>query len=268
MFLVELRKLVIRPRTWVVVALLAGLPTLVAVFLKVTGVGPRPGEGPAFLAEVLNNGALFPAAALALVLPVFLPVAVAVTAGDTIAGEASIGTLRYLLTRPVGRTRLLVVKLAVTIIFVFLAVLAVAAVGFVVGASFFGIKPLPSLSGGGALAGPDATFRTVVTVVYVATSMLGVAAIALFASTLTDSPLAAALGALAALVTSEILDLLDAAGSVKPYLPTHYWLAFVDLFRTPILWHHVGRGFALQAVYIAVFLGAAWANFATKDVKS
>jgi ABC-2 type transport system permease protein len=65
-----------------------------------------------------------------------------------------------------------------------------------------------------------------------------------------------------------VLDLLDAAAAVQPYLPTHYWLAFVDLFRTPILWRGVGRGFAVQAVYIVVFLGAAWANFATKDVKS
>ncbi|HEV8373269.1 MAG TPA: ABC transporter permease subunit, partial [Actinomycetota bacterium] len=123
MLLVELRKLVGRPRTWVTIALLAGLPTLVAGFLKVSGIGPRPGQGPAFLAQVLDNGALFPAAALALVLPVFLPVAVAVVAGDAVAGEASAGTLRYLLTRPVGRTRLLVVKLVVTVVFVFLAVL-------------------------------------------------------------------------------------------------------------------------------------------------
>lgn len=267
MLLVELRKLLRRPRTWVSILLLAGLPTLVAVFLKVTGIGPRPGEGPAFLAEVLNNGALFPAAALALILPVFLPVAVSVAAGDAIAGEASIGTLRYLLTRPVGRIRLLVVKLLVTIVFVFLAVVLVAAVAFVVGATLFGVKPLPSVSGQ-TIAGPEASWRTAVTVLYVAWSMLGVASIALFASTVTDSPLAAALSALAALVTSQVLDLLDAAAAVKPYLPTHYWLAFVDLFRTPILWHNVSRGFALQGVYILVFLGAAWANFATKDIKS
>ena len=91
---VELRKLVRRPRTWVSIALLAALPTLVAVFLAVSDVAPRPGTGPAFLSAVLENGALFPAAALAIVLPLFLPVAVAVVAGDAIAGEAQDGTLR------------------------------------------------------------------------------------------------------------------------------------------------------------------------------
>ena len=219
MLLVELRKLVRRPRTWVSIGLLAGLPTLVAIFLKVTGIGPRPGEGPAFLGAVLSNGALFPAAALALVLPLFLPVAVSVMAGDTVAGEANHGTLRYLLIRPVGRTRLLVAKLIVTIVFVFLAVVVVAAV-------------------------------------------------ALFLSTVTDSPLAAALGALAVLVTSTALLTLDAARALQPYLPTRYWLSFVDLFRQPILWRDVLRGVGLQAVYVVVLLGAAWANFTTKDVKS
>ncbi len=267
MFLVELRKLLTRPRTWVTIALLTSLPVIVAVFLKVSGIGPRAGSGPPFLSQVLGNGALFPVAALALILPVFLPIAVSVIAGDAVAGEASAGTLRYLLIRPVGRTRLLFTKLAITTVFVFLAVVVVAAVGYLIGGAFFGIKPLPTVSGR-TIAAQDATWRTAVSVIFIAVSMLGVASIALFLSTLTDSGLGAALGAMAALVTSQVLDLLVAAESIRPYLPTHYWLSFVDLFRYPVLWHDVTRGFAIQAVYIAVFLGAAWANFATKDIES
>ncbi len=267
MFRVELGKLLRRPRTWVSLALLVGLPTLVAVFLAVTDVGPRPGEGPAFLSAVLNNGTLFPVAALAIVLPLFLPISVAVVAGDMIAGEAAAGTLRYLLVRPVSRTRLLVAKLSVTTIYVLLAIVLVSGIGYVVGRALFGVHPLPSVSGE-QLAAKDATLRTILTVLYVGWSMLGVASVALFLSTITDSSLAAALGALAVLVASQVLDLLDAAASVRPYLPTRYWLAFVDLFREPILWRNVQRGVALQAVYVVVLLGLAWANFASKDITS
>jgi ABC-2 type transport system permease protein len=121
---------------------------------------------------------------------------------------------------------------------------------------------------GATIAAQDATWRTVVTVLYVGTSMLGVAAMALFFSTVTDSPLAAAFGALSLLVTWQVLDLLEAARALHPYLMTHYWLAFIDLFRFPVLWHDVVRGFLIQAVYIAVLLGAAWANFTTKDITS
>lgn len=98
--------------------------------------------------------------------------------------------------------------------------------------------------------------------------MLGVAAIALFLSTVTDSPLAAALGAIGLLVASSLLLTLDAAQSIAPYLPTRYWLSFIDLFRDPIRWRDVLRGVGLQCVYVAVFLGGAWANFSSKDISS
>ena len=98
--------------------------------------------------------------------------------------------------------------------------------------------------------------------------MLGVAAIALFLSTITDSALGSALGGLSVLIVSEVLATLDAAASVRPYVPTRYWLAWIDFFRQPILWRDIQRGFGIQAVYVAIFLAAAWANFATKDITS
>ena len=98
--------------------------------------------------------------------------------------------------------------------------------------------------------------------------MLCVAAMGLFLSTVTDSPLAAALGAMALLISSSLLLTLDAARALQPYLPTRYWLAFTDLFRDPILWRNVERGVLLQGVYVVVLLGAAWANFTSKDITS
>jgi ABC-2 type transport system permease protein len=269
----ELYKLFRRPRTWLSLLLLNALPITVAIFLSVTHIGPRPGQGPAFLSAVLSNGPLFAVAALAIVLPLFLPVAVAVIAGDSIAGEAQAGTLRYLLIRPVRRTRLLVAKLVAVFAFVAVAVVLVAGIGYVTGLLLLGNQPLTAGTSVVSISGSDLTpaqvaVRTLLAIAYVAFSMLGVAAAALFLSTLTDSPLSAGLGALALLIGSSLLLTLDAAGSVKPYLPTRYWLSFIDLFRDPILWRNVERGVLLQAVYVVVLLGAAWANFATKDVKS
>jgi ABC-2 type transport system permease protein len=268
---VELVKMLRRPRTWVTIALLNALPTLVAVLLAVTDIGPQPGEGPAFLSAVLTDGTLFPLAALAIVLPLFMPVAVAVVAGDAVAGEAQAGTLRYVLTRPVGRTHLLVAKLVSVLAFVLLAVVVVAAVGYVVGRLLLGggdASGLVTGVSGSSLTSTQLVERTLMSVVYVSLSMLGVAAMALLLSTFTDAPLGAGLGALAFLIASTLLLTLDAASALQPYLPTRYWLSFVDLFRDPILWRDIVRGVLLQGVYVAVFLGAAWANFSTKDITS
>jgi ABC-2 type transport system permease protein len=266
---VELRKMFRRPRTWATIGVLNALPVLVAVLLVVTDLAPRPGEGPPFLSAVLSNGALYPLAALAIVLPLFLPIAVAVVAGDSVAGEAQAGTLRYLLARPAGRTRLLVAKLVAVIAFVLVTVVAVAVVGYVIGTTLFEAQPVAGTSVSGSTLTPEElTGRTFLAIGYVTVSMLGVAAFALFFSTFTDSPLGATLGALAVLVASSLLFTLDAASPIAPYLPTRYWLSFVDFFRDPILWRDIERGLALQGVYVGVLLAAAWANFTTKDVTS
>lgn len=267
---VELRKLVRSRRTWVTILLIDALPSTVAVLLAVTDLGPRPGEGPAFLSAVLTDGTLFPLAALAIVLPLFLPIAVAINAGEAIAGEAQQGTLRYLLIRPVGRTRLLVAKLVSTMTFVVIAVLVVAVTAYVLGLLLLGnetIRTAGSTSvSGSTLSTPELVGRTLLALAYAMLCMLGVAAMALFFSTVADNPLAAALGTIGIFVGSSLLFTLDAASSFAPYLPTRYWLAFVDLFRDPILWRDVERGVLLQLVYVAVFFGLAWANFATKDI--
>ncbi len=297
---VELVKLLRRPRTWISVVLTCALPFVVAVFITITHLTPPPGQGSAFLSAVLQDGALYPAAALALVLPVFLPVAVAVVAGDSIAGEATMGTLRYLLVRPVGRTRLLVAKLVSVTAYVLLVVLAVTFTAYATGVFLLGpsqaaaVGQAPPGSGAGGVAGtgvagqaPTAgqaaggavtslsgaplsllqlTERIAGAIAFITVSMLGVAAIALFLSTITDSALGSAMGALAALVASEILVALNAATVVQPYLPTRYWLAWIDFFRQPIFWRDIQRGFGIQVVYVVVFLAASWANFSTKDI--
>ena len=300
---VELVKLLRRPRTWISVVLTCALPFMVAVFVTITHLVPPPGQGSAFLSAVLQDGALYPAAALALVLPVFLPVAVAVVAGDSIAGEAATGTLRYLLVRPVGRTRLLVAKLISVIVYVLLVVLAVTFTAYATGVFLLGPSQAAAVGqapAGGGAAGPGGAVgpglagqaptagqaaggavtslsgaplsllqlaeRIAGAIAFITVSMLSVAAIALFLSTVTDSALGSALGALAALVASEVLVTLNAATVVQPYLPTRYWLAWIDFFRQPVFWRDIQRGFGIQAVYVVVFLAAAWANFSTKDI--
>jgi ABC-2 type transport system permease protein len=154
--------------------------------------------------------------------------------------------------------------------FTLVSVVAVAVTGYLAGVTLLGTSTAATTTtlSGTSLTTGDLAWRTGVMVLYIGWSMVGVAAVSLLLSTLTDSPLAAALGGLAVLVTSSVLVALDAAGAVRDYLPTRYWLAWVDLFRDPVLWHDVNRGVLVQAAYVVVLLGAAWANFTTRDVTS
>nr|WP_255497391.1 ABC transporter permease [Pseudonocardia sp. SID8383] len=274
-----------RTRVWLCWLLLCALPALVAVVVSATGILPPPGQGPAFLSAVATNGQIFPAFALALVLPILLPITVAVVAGDTVAGEAAAGTLRYLLIRPVGRLRLLVAKLVSVAFFVVTAVTLVVLTSYAVGIAVFGTGTttatggltLPPVDAGpgsvaslsGTVIEPvDLATRTGLTVAYLALCMLTLGALGIFFSTLTDSPLAAALAVLAVVVTSASLQALDASAAFVDFLPTAHWLAWIDLYRDPVLYDAARTGAWVQAGWVAVAVGAAWANLATKDIAS
>jgi ABC-2 type transport system permease protein len=143
----ELRILFRRLRTLAILTCLAGVPVLLAVAVKMFSAPSGPNEGPPFLYQVASNGLFVALTGLVVTLPLFLPLAVGVVAGDSLAGEANQGTLRYLLVVPTGRIRLLVVKLASVLIFCLVAAFTVALAGMAIGAVLFPLGPVTLLSG-------------------------------------------------------------------------------------------------------------------------
>ncbi|MEW2622235.1 ABC transporter permease [Streptomyces sp. NPDC048106] len=258
-----------RRRTLVLLGVLAAVPVLAGAVVKVRtrgGGGDATGAaGPAFLGQVTHNGLFLVFTALAATLPFFLPMAIGVVAGDAIAGEADAGTLRYLLVAPAGRTRLLLVKYATVVAFCLLATLVIAASALLVGALLFPLGDLMTISGT-TIGFTDGLLRALLIALVVAASLVGVASLGLFVSTLTSSGIAAMAATVGLVVTAQILDQFPQLHAVRPYLFSHYWLSFADLLRDPVYWHDLSRGLGLQALYAAVFGSAAWARFTTKDI--
>ncbi|MEU6818246.1 ABC transporter permease [Streptomyces sp. NPDC046860] len=257
-----------RWRTLVLLAVLAAVPVLIGIAVRVeTGDGGSAGGGggPAFIAQITNNGLFLVFTALAATLPFFLPMAVGVIAGDAVAGEAQAGTLRYLLVAPAGRTRLLLTKYAAVLAFCLLATLVVAVSALAVGAVLFPLGEVTTISGTRIGFG-EGLLRALLIALAVAASLTGVAALGLFVSTLTSSGIAAMATTVGLLITVQILDQIPQLHAVQPYLFSHYWLSFADLLRDPVLWDDLRRNLVLQGVYAAVFGTAAWARFTSKDI--
>jgi len=260
-----------RWRTLALLAVLAGIPVLVGIAVRIeTGDGGPDGGGggeggPAFLSQVTHNGLFLVFASLAVTLPFFLPMSVGVIAGDSLAGEASGGTLRYLLVAPAGRTRLLLVKYATTLTFCLVSTLIVALSALATGALLFPLGEVTLLSGTSVSFG-EGLLRALAIAVAVAVSLTGVAAIGLFVSTLTTSGIAAMATTVGLLITVQILDSLPQLHALQPYLFPHYWLSFADLLRDPVYWDQLAKNLGLQALYAVVFGSAAWARFSTRDI--
>ncbi len=268
----ELRTTFFRRRNQLLLLVVALFPLAIGIGLKAAapraGGGNGPGSGgAAFFSQLAGNGVFLTFIALSLLLILVLPVVVAIVAGDSIAGEAGYGTLRYLLAVPAGRTRLLLVKYAMIVVWSATATFLVSVVALIVGVALFPAGPVTLLSGTTVSLGAGLV-RVLLVTLYVCAAMAAAGAIGLAISTFTEH----AIGAIAALVllvvASEVVDGIPQFAAVAPYLPTHWWNSFDALLRTPVdtttMWH----GLLSFAIYAVLFLAIAWARFTSSDVTS
>jgi ABC-2 type transport system permease protein len=260
-----------RKRNLVLLAVLAAVPVLLGLVLRLSspqsGANGGAGNGPAFLSQVTGNGVFLAFLTLVVESTLILPLVVAVVAGDSIAGEATRGTLRYLLTVPAGRTRLLGIKFTATVMFCVGACLLVSAVAVAMGAILFPVGPVTLLSGTSVSLGAG-LLRLLCVALYLAAAMASLGTIGLAISVFTEHPVGAIAAILVIAVASEVADTVSQLGAIHPYLPTHWWLSFDALLRVPVAWSELGHGLLSFGVYAAIFLSVAWARFTTADVTS
>jgi ABC-2 type transport system permease protein len=254
-----------RRRNQAVLLVLAAVPVLIAVAVRLAT--PSRGDGPPFLSDITSSGIFVALTALTVVLPFFLPLAVAVASGDAVAGEASLGTLRYLLAVPVSRGRLLLVKYTGVVAYCLAATLAVALVGVLIGLALFPVGQVTLLSGTQISYGAGLG-RLLLVALYIAVAMAAVGAIGMFVSTLTESPVAAMATTAVLAIASQVLDSVPQLHVIHPWLFSHYWTSYGDLLRSPISTEQVLHGLLVAAGYVAVFGTSAWSRFSGKDISS
>ena len=261
----EMRLIAGRRRNQAGLAVLAAVPIVIAFAVKASA--PKPGRGPDFLTNISSNGIFVALTALTAEIAMFLPLAVAMLCGDAIAGEANQGTLRYLLTVPVTRTRLVFVKYAALVVGALWGVTLVAVTGVLIGAALFGVGPMTTLSGT-QLDFVPALGRLALVVLYLTACLASLAALGLFVSTLTEQPMAATITVMIVVILSWVLDGVPQVAWLHPWLIVHEWMSFGDLLRDPLTLDSAGRGLWVALGYAVVFLAAAWARLSGKDITS
>jgi ABC-2 type transport system permease protein len=265
----ELRLVFGRPRNLAMLGVLVAIPGFLGVVLRLTinANNGGAGGGPPFLNQLAGNGVFLSLVVLSLMLVLILPLVIAVVAGDSIAGEANMGTLRGLLTVPAGRTRLLAVKYAAIVVFSLVSCLLVAGVSLIMGLILFHTGPVTLLSGT-TVPLANGVVRVLVVAIYAAVAMAALGAIGLAASTFTQHPVGAIAGVLVVVVASEIADQVPQLSGIHPILPSHFWLSWDGMFRAPIDTSGIQHGLVSFALYIVIFGAIAWARLTSADVTS
>ena len=274
---VEVVKQIRRPRTPV---------TLVVVALTVGGicglVAAYRGDSPERIGDwgsVLPNStgiALALIAVNALTLLAY-PVIASLYAGDSIAGESSSGSLRYLLLQPVSRWRIMSAKLGVSGALAAGTIGGSAVIAVGVGAAVYGIHPLSVVDlqhstafsvASTDLSAGDALLRYAAALGLILVSTASVFAFSLLLSTVTEYSFAAIAGGIGLVFTSRALDNIPGLNALSPWLPVTDagTTAWTGLFDDPVRSGPIGHLIVVQAVYSTLFIAVAYGRFLRADV--
>lgn len=264
---VEAVRQFLRRRTLITFAVMGILPVVIWAAFTLGGTPDGRDRESSLLDVATSSGVNFSLAAIFVSSGFLITVPVALFFGDTVASEAGWSSLRYLLTAPVSRARLLFSKMTVALAFSAAAVVLLPAVALGVGSLAYGWGDL-ELTTAGSLPADTALWRLGVIVVYVFVGQLTVAGFAFWLSTVTDAPLGAVGGAVGATILSNILDSITALGSLRDFLPTHWQFAWADALQPEPEWAGMIKGTSLSVSFAIVFFALAFRHFRRKDVVS
>ncbi|GAB2992542.1 ABC transporter permease [Amycolatopsis acidiphila] len=266
LYLAELRWIFRRPRTLVVLGLLALIPIVVAIGLALgrsTDNGPGNG-GDALFTTAAGNALVLPIATLVVTLNLLLPLTTAMSAGDALAGELSHGTLRGWLLAPVSRGRLLAVKALGVATFTLAAVVLMSVVGVLAGLAINGTGSLFTLSGT-TLSFGAALGKIAIAAGWVTLQLWAIGAVALAVSACTEHPMLVVVSVLAGTIVSAVLLLLSAVAWLHPFLLPQSWDSLVDVLRDPMPGAGLAEGAVRAVCYVVIGLSLAYARITTKD---
>ena len=273
----EMIKAVRRTRTYVIALGLIALPTVIVFALNARGdhgPGSRGGNGEGLFRLADQSGLLVPAAVLSIMSGFLLVVIAGTFAGDSVAGDAGWGSLRYLLMRPVPRGRLLVAKATVAGALIWASTLLVALAALIGGVVVFGAHAVtvPTVIGTGVsgfqLGTSALLLRVLLAAGYVAFGFTALLALGTFFSTLTDSAAGAIGATVGVYIVSEILDAITQFGQVRYGFPTHYQGVWETMFTQNRFSTEMLVGIVVQVAYLVVFGTAALLWFRRKDIRS
>jgi ABC-2 type transport system permease protein len=267
----EIRRQASRRRTHLALGFMILLPLIILLAFEFGSDNSTDDNGGGqfgSLVDLATSGGLnFALFTIAVSAGFLLIVVFALFFGDTVASEASWGSLRYLLAIPVPRARLLGIKLLAALLSSVAALALLAGTALLIGTLRYGWHPLGSTIAAAIPPGAG-LLRLLGVLAYLTVTLLIVAGLAFLLSTLTDAALGAVGGAVLLWILSSILDQITALGSIRNVLPTHYSDAWQGLLSTPIQGGDLAKGAICAICYAALFWALAFWRFTRKDITS
>ena len=287
---IEIFKIFKRPRTYIAFAVIALIIILIQVALKfggkeyvglmMSGVGDNFEEIPT---EIMLNGYLVCFIILNLLL-IHIPILVALVSGDAIAGEANMGTLRLLVSKPVSRVRLLIVKFTASVFYTLILLIWVAVLSLFLSILLFGVNWLGVARElqFNVMESDDVLWRYALAFCFAAIGLICVASLAFMLSAFSDNSIGPIVITVCVIIVFTILTQMQIPfydETIKPYLFTTHMLGWKGFFYVKAIDGVTEKGSienlsailksaAILIGYTAAFLGIAFWYFKRKNILS
>jgi len=285
---IELYKIFKRPRTYIAFAAITALIVIIQLGLKVDGK-----EYADFvLADMKNmleiNGKIingyFVCYVILQLLLIHVPLLIALIAADMISGEANMGTLRLLLTKPVSRTEFILAKFLAAAIYTILLLIWIAVLALFVSMLVFGTDDMFLVKNAYAvqIESADIFWRYAGAFCFAALAMLTVAALGFFLSNFAENSIGPIVATMSVIIVTTILSTMSIPlfNTIKPFLFTTHMVAWKEFFDIQVneanetikgtVEHadKIIRSSIVLLVHIFLFVGASVIVFKKKDVLS
>jgi ABC-2 type transport system permease protein len=272
----ELIKIAAKPRTYISFIAITVLVGIILFAMKV--------DGPSYISFItasfeqtlafegtIMNGHLMAFIILQMLI-VQIPLLVALVTGDLISGEAAMGSIRMLLTKPISRTQILLSKYFAGLIYTFFILLWLGFMSVVVGKWMFGLGDLIVLNSDGLviIGGNDINWRFLGGFAVAFFALTTVATLSLLLSCFSENSIGPIVSTMSIIILFTIIGTLDVPvfDNIRPFLFTTHMAAWRSFFDDPLPVADIKQSLLVLFTHIVVFLSIALYKFNKKDILS
>ena len=270
----EMIKILAKPRSYIGFGALTLLIGVILIAMKADGenfisfVTASFEQSLSFNGDILNGNLM--AFIILQMLIIHVPLLVALVTGDLVSGEAAMGTLRMMATKPISRNAILGSKFLAGAIYTFLLTLWMAFMAYGVGQWMFGTGDLIVLNNDGLVIIPadDIAWRYIYGFALAYLSLLSIATMSICFSVFSDNSIGPIVSTMAVIILFTIIGSLDVPSfnNVQPFLLTTHMASWRSLFEIPVPISDILNSIYILLAHILGFTGIALWKFNKKDI--
>lgn len=272
----ELIKIAAKPRSYIGIGAITLIVAIILFAMKIDGLNfiafvTRPFEQSLSFEGNILNGNLIAFLVLQMLI-IHVPLLIALVTGDLVSGEATMGTVRLLLTKPVSRTSILVSKYLAGCAYTFVMLLWLMFMALIIGKMLFGTGDLMVLNVDGLtiLDEKDVFWRFACGFGLAYLSLVMIATLSLTFSCFSDNSIGPIVSTMAVIILFTIISNLDVPvlQKVQPFLFTNYIVSWRNFFDDPVSVHAILKSTGVLGIHIVGLFSVALYKFNKKDILS